>query len=151
MKKHFDLAIVVGFYVKYRLAFSRLTEMTPLMHQVPMQCCDVPWMQMHSSRPSHDGILNSNLAASPFSCMYLYFIFVADDARLSEALHRSPVTGTYDLAFFPCCLLTVPKEIRSALLKKSFCAGNQQLGSLALMLTTALIRQMLLASQMLRC
>lgn len=25
--------------------------------------------------------------------MYLYFIFVADDARLSEALHRSHLSG----------------------------------------------------------
>jgi hypothetical protein len=28
--------------------------------------------------------------------MYLYFIFVADDARLSEALHRSSLSGTHD-------------------------------------------------------
>jgi hypothetical protein len=36
--------------------------------------------------------------------MYLYFIFVADDARLSEALHRSPLSGTRDwvlLALLP--------------------------------------------------
>ena len=37
---------------------------------------------------------------------YLYFIFVADDARLSEALHRSRLTGesiaTYLLALCLC-------------------------------------------------
>ncbi len=40
--------------------------------------------------------------------MYLYFIFVADDARLSEAIYRSPLTGTFDLARHLRLLLYLP-------------------------------------------
>ena len=75
--------------------------------KVPTRCFGMLWKQTHSCPPPSPclahGILDlthifesSNSHKLP--CMYLYFIFVADDARLSEAFHRSHLSGTHCLS-----------------------------------------------------
>ena len=76
------------------------------------------WKQTHSVPSPHDDnppladhpIFFSRRATHQFRCMYLYYIFVADDARLSEALHRSHLSGTHKAPVNPCIKLMSPSS-----------------------------------------
>lgn len=94
----------VDFTVKISKRFVYMTQSEDVFLHSGIQCsdCDVVLLTWQTQRPGAIFLPNSSYPqganamlrfALEADAQYLYYIFVADDARLSEALHRSSLTG----------------------------------------------------------